>query len=411
LEYIICCLNIKESYARITNHFKGHPYIGFEEFIDDIDEVKNKSLYKKWQLAVVDKKLPWHGEAVKFFKKNKVNIIYFDDDYSEVISSIDKMVPEPEEVSSDSIKENTEEDLNIAPKVRYIEKPTTKIVEKKVYTSLEKKLIIISGLSRCAGSTTVTLNLAKYLSNLGIPSSVIEPPVGSPEIFNWMGIEERLSGGVKDCGSDFYSYPHEISSGKMIRRKAEYVFYGISWIVPDDRRKEIKEWDYDKMLKLVYASGTTPASLIDVGDNIFDDSVKPLLSIADQIFIVIDPFPTSCKVAGTKLSELMKLKAQGYPVNFIINKWNSGIDKKEFLNFLGVEPLAFIPAIDLSILYKANCRYEIAIDYSEVSGVLRGPLKSISTLFIPEEFASSFLKVKKSRKKLFSGIMGKFVKV
>ena len=409
MEYIICCLNIKESYARITNHFKGHPYIGFEEFIGDIDEVKNKSLYKKWQLAVVDRKLPWHGEAVKFFKKNKVNIIYFDDDYSEVISSIGKIIPEPEEVSSDSINENTEEDLNTSPKVRYIEKPTTKIVEKKVYTSLGKKLIIISGLSRCAGSTTVTLNLAKYLSNLGIIPSVIEPPVGSPVIFNWMGIEERLDG--KDSGSYFYSYPHEISSGKRIRRKAEYVFYGISWIVPDDRRKEIKEWDYDKMLKLVYASGTTPVTLIDVGENIFNDSVKPLLAIADHILIIIDPFPTGCRVSGIKLSELMKLKAQGYPVNFIINKWNSGIDKKEFLSFLGVEPLAFIPAIDLSILYKANCRYEIAIDYSEASGLLSGPLKKISTLFIPEEFTGNFLKVKKNKKKLFSGIMSKFAKV
>jgi len=92
MEYIICCLNIKESYARITNHFKGHPYIGFEEFIGDIDEVKNKSLYKRWQLAVVDRKLPWFDEAVKFFSKNKIDIIYFDDDYSEVISSIGKMV-------------------------------------------------------------------------------------------------------------------------------------------------------------------------------------------------------------------------------------------------------------------------------------------------------------------------------
>jgi len=40
MEYIICCLNIKESYIRITNHFKGHPYISFEEYIDDIEEIK-----------------------------------------------------------------------------------------------------------------------------------------------------------------------------------------------------------------------------------------------------------------------------------------------------------------------------------------------------------------------------------
>ena len=191
MEFIICCLNIKESYARITNHFKGHSYIGFEEFVDDIDEVKNKSLYKKWRYAVVDRKLSWHEEAVKFFKKNNIDIIYFNDDYSEVITSINEKVPEPAEDNNSGGKEDLE-DLNTACRVRYIEKPTTKIVEKKIYTGIEKKLIIVSGLTRCAGSTTITLSLAKYLSNLGILSSVIEPPIGSPTIFNWVGIENRL---------------------------------------------------------------------------------------------------------------------------------------------------------------------------------------------------------------------------
>jgi len=408
LEYIICCLNIKESYARITNHFKGHSYIGFEEFIDDIDEVKNKSLYKKWKYAVVDRKLPWHDQAVKFFKKNNIDIIYFNDDYSEVITTICKKIPEPAEDNSSGGKENLE-DLNTACRVRYIEKPTTKIVEKKVYTGLEKKLIIVSGLTRCAGSTTITLSLAKYLSNLGILSSVIEPPIGSPTIFNWVGIEDRLDRSGKDSNGVFYSYPHEISCGKRIRSKAEYVFDNISWIVADDRKEQIKKWEHNQMLQLVYASGTTPITLIDIGDNLLHEAVKPLLSIVDLVLVVIDPFPTSCKIESGKLSELLKLKGEGYPVNFIINKWNSGIDKKEFLDFIGVKPLAFIPAIGLALLYKANCQYRMPLSCREVSDVMESPLKEISSLFIPEEFSSGFSRSKKGKKRpLFAGVIKKF---
>jgi len=410
MEYVICCLNIKESYVRITNHFKGHPYIGFEEFIGDIDEVKNKSLYKRWQLAVVDKKLPWFSEAVKFFSKNKVDIIYFDDDYSEVISSIGRMVPEPAEDNTDAGEEEIKGDLNKEYKIKYIEKPTTKVVEKKIYTCLEKKLAIVCGLSRCAGSTTVTLSLAKYLSSLGIQPSVIEPPLSSPAIFNWIGIEDRLDGGGKDGSSDFYSYPHEISCGNRIKSRAEYVSSGILWIVSDDRKEEIKEWDYDKMLKLIYASGTTPITLIDVGGNIFHESVKPLISIVGQVLVVIDPFPTSCKVGSARLSELLRLKGEGYPVNFIINKWNDGVDRDEFLSFLGVKPLAFIPAIDLSILYKANCKYEIALSYREVYELMEGPLKKISSLFIPQEFIGAISRSKKGKKGLFS-IIKRLVRV
>jgi hypothetical protein len=409
LEYIICCLNIKESYARITNHFKGYPYIGFEEFIDDIDEVKNKSLYKKWKYAVVDRKLPWFDEAVKFFKKNNIDIIYFNDDYGEVIASINEKIPEPVEDNNGG-KEDVG-DLNTACRVRYIEKPTTKVVEKKIYTGLEKKLIIVSGLTRCAGSTTITLSLAKYLSNLGILSSVIEPPIASPTIFNWVGIEERLERNGKDGDSDFYSYPHEISCGNRIRNKAEYVFDNISWIVPDDRKEQIKKWEHNQMLQLVYASGTTPITLIDIGGSLFHEAVKPLLSIVDLVLVVIDPFPTSCKIESGKLTELLKLKGEGCPVNFIINKWNSGIDKKEFLDFIGVKPLAFIPAIDLAILYKANCQYRIPLSCREVSDVMESPLKEISSLFIPEEFSSDFSRSKKTKKRpLFAGALKKFKK-
>jgi len=406
MEYIICCLNIKESYVRITNHFKGHPYIGFEEFTSDIDEVKNKSLYKRWQLAVVDRNLSWFDEAVKFFSKNKIEIIYFDDDYSEVISSISSIIKEPAK-DNDKYIEEDEKSLDKGYKIKYIEKPTTKLVEKKIYTSLEKKLVIICGLSRCAGSTTVTLNLAKYIRGIGIKISVIEPPLRSPEIFNWIGVEESLG---KDGRRDFYSYPHEILKGNSIKAKSGYESGGILWIIPDDRKEEIKEWDYDKMLKLIYASGTTPVTLIDIGDNIFHESVKPLFSIVDQILVVIDPFPTSCKISSSRLSEILKLKSDGYPVNFIINKWNSGIDKDEFLSFLGVNPLTFIPAIDLELLYRANCSYEIALGYREVYEKIHGPLEKISSLFIPKEFIGTVFKEKQKRKG-FLGIIKKLVRV
>ena len=122
MKYIICCLNIKESYIRITNHFKGHPNISFEEFIDDIEEIKNKSLYKKWQYAVIDKKLSWCDEAAKFFKKNSVEIIYFNDDYAKVISEIKEKIPE---IVQDNAAENThivEAGKNQDLKVTYIEK-------------------------------------------------------------------------------------------------------------------------------------------------------------------------------------------------------------------------------------------------------------------------------------------------
>lgn len=163
------------------------------------------------------------------------------------------------------------------------------------------------------------------------------------------------------------------------------------------------------MLQLVYASNIAPITLIDIGDNLFHEAVKPLLSVVDLVLVVIDPFPTNCKINNNKFLELLKLKSDGCQVNFIINKWNSGIDKKEFLDFIGVKPLAFIPAIDLTILYKANCEYKIALCYREVSDLFDKPLAKICSLFIPKEFKCDFYKNKNIKKRsLFTDIVGKF---
>ncbi|MHB1347920.1 MAG: P-loop NTPase family protein, partial [Candidatus Humimicrobiaceae bacterium] len=240
---------------------------------------------------------------------------------------------------------------------------------------------------------------------------VIEPPILAPAIFNWIGIEEREVKNTGQTSSVFYSYPHEISYGNKLKNKAEYIYDNIVWIIADDRKEKIKTWQYNHMLQLVYASSIAPITFIDVGDSIFHESVKPLLSTADFVFVVIDPFPTICKISNDKFLELLKLKSEGCPVHFIINKWNSGIEEKEFLSFIGVKPLALIPAIDLSILYKANCQYKISLCYPEVSNLLEGTLNNICSLFIPKEFMGSFSKNKKEKgRTMLANILKKFIK-
>lgn len=385
---LICCLKEKESFIRITSHFKDYTYINFEEYVNNLDEVKNMSLYRSWQYAVVDRRLLWCNEAVSFFKKMSLPVIYFDDDYEDVIKSIKATVTKPDSESGENkTYSGQKKDIQTVEKIRYIERQ--KVIEKKVYTGIEKKIVIISNLTKCAGSTTLTLNLAKYLSNLKILSAVIEPPIEYPTIFHWMGIEERLNKGISDGRNDFYSYPHEILKNKSLKPNSEYIFDNIAWIVPDDRREKIERWDYNQMIKLIYASSLCPITFIDVGSNTGHVSVKPILSNVDKILVVIDPFPTYCIRQNHKLEEFLKLKEEGFPIHFIVNKWNSGVKDKDFLSYLGFEPVAFIPVIDLNYLYKANYSSSISYSYREVSEKVERPLEKILSLFIQKKFLKS----------------------
>lgn len=386
LKNIICCLKQKESYIRITGHFKDHPYLSFEEYIPGLDEIKDRSLYSNWQYAVVDKNLSWFDDAILFFNKIKIPVIYFDDDYFEVISSIKDKVPEPAGSADRDNTLDTSEIPSIQEKIRLVEKE--KIVEKKIYTGIEKKIILISNLTRCAGSTTVTINLARYISNKNIIPAVIEPPIESPILFHWMSIEEKL-GSSNEQGDSFYSYPHEIYEDKKIIPKSEFIYGDIAWIVSDDRKDKIDNWDYNQMIKLMYASNLSPITLVDIGSSIFHDSVKPMLSSVDEILVLIDPFPSSCIRENERLEKMIKLRHEGFPIHFVVNKWNSGVEDKEFINYLGCSPVAFIPAVDFKFLYRANYKSIIPYEIAEVSKLLEKPLGKICSLFMPEKFIRS----------------------
>jgi hypothetical protein len=369
---IVCCLKVKESYIRITNPFKDHSDIRFEKFIDDIDELKDLAVYKKWDIAVIDKNISYFNESIKLLNKSNTNIVFFDGDYKTVIDNLKEKL----ECYTDQLEEEKEEKVSSAG-VRYIEKPVTKFVEKKIYTNIERKTILVIGLTKGAGSTSLTLNIAKHLSNCGILSSVVEPPI-NPEIANWIGVNNIL-----ENENDFYSYPYAISNCEKIEANKEFLFDNIIWIIPKENEKA-SDWSINEMLKLVYISNKAPITLVDAGCNFMHESVEPFISMADLVIFVIDPFPSSLDLNIEGLEEIKNLKKEGCNIEFVVNKWNEGIDKKDFLNFIGVEPLAFIPAIELNLLYKANYLHKIPFSLKEVEEIIGKPIRKICSLFIPE---------------------------
>lgn len=383
MKNLICCLNEKESFLRITGHFNDYKNINFGGFIKNINEVHNISQFNTWDYTVIDKNLLWFEEAEMFFKKLSVPIIYFDDDYGAVIKEIKDLIPKEVEVSDDIVQEEAHRPENTT-RVKIIKKD--KIINKIIYTGIDNKKVLIANFTKCAGSTTVTLCLAHYLSGFNILSSVIEPPIDEPTIFHWMAIKDRLNNEDDLKGNGFYSYPHEISKNNKIKSNSECVFDNIAWIVPDYRNEKIKTWDYAQMLKLVFASNLCPITLIDVGSNLEHASVKEILSSIDIILVIVDPFTTHCVRQNKKLKYILDLKNEGYPIKFVVNKWNSAVDDRDFIRYLTDKPVANIPAIDYSLLYRANYNAKIPNSYKEVSELVDKPLELIASLFIDKKF-------------------------
>lgn len=254
------------------------------------------------------------------------------------------------------------------------------------FSVLNPKLIVVANLSKRAGSTFLSLNLAKYLTDLNILTSILELPF-EPYIFDNIGLQHRLSKGSMEEEYNFYSYPHVISIGEKIKRGKETIDDGIIWMVADPRKNIISEdnWSYHHMMKYLYSSKKASVTILDVGNYIEHTSIEPVLEEADLILVVIDPMPAEIMMNSQRLTKLLSTKRASTNYEFVINRYTKGVNKKELMDVLQFEPLAYIPVIDLSLIHKAAYDCRIPYSFQEVKVILDKPFYSVISKILPEQ--------------------------
>ncbi len=391
---VLPILKSDDTYKRIKLQIDSEK-INWEDNIKDIDDLREMFVFNtNFNLAIVDIKIFWKDEAVELLEKFNVPILYFEGDYEEIINKVLKVIPK--EPVIEEVPEEKEEVPEDDRPVRYIEKPIyiekTREVEvpryKEIYTSIPKKTIFVGNLSKRAGSTFISTNLARMLSYNNILSLVIEHPLSAPYLFDYVGIYTKLQK-LKDSEEDiiYYSYQHEISKGKKIEKDKEFIDDGIIWMAADPREEKIKEFDYYKMMKLLYATKKPNITIFDCGDKLSDTKTKELYSEADMILVIIDPMPSDILLNMKLLEEYIALKEdKGFPIEFVINKYTDGIKLKDLKDILDIKPLSYIPAIDTELIHREIYKLRLPFDNEDIKSELENPLYYILNKFIPAEY-------------------------
>lgn len=404
----------KDSYKRISLQLNNNEFVEMENYLNDIDELREKIIFSPYDLAVVDEKLYWKNDAIHLFNKFEAKVILFQGDFELVIKNIeDFCTPRKSVVDINEEKDNSLSEEVLEENIRYITKKEIVYVDNpikvpeyvQVYAGIKNQLILVTNLSQRAGSTFFSLNTARYLSEFNILPCIIEIPIEKPYIFDTIGLENRLDKTDNKESLNFYSYPHMIFNEEKLKRNKETIEDGIVFIIPDARLPIIKDtilniqgneilktWDYNKTLKLVYTSKKSNISLVDVGSNIENPSINPLINEADKIIVIIDPLPTECMQNQDKLDMFKELKRTGFPVEFVVNRWNEGVNTNEFDEFLKVKPLMYIPSVNSKFIYKAVYDCIIPFDIPEVKDSLEKPLSILIKSMLPKEILSNFKK-------------------
>ena len=244
--------------------------------------------------------------------------------------------------------------------------------DEKLFCVIEKQKIGVAGMSSGAGVTLAATSLAKILSCIEERKvTLLEVCDCFNEkrtlIYDSIGFDKRFK------AREFVRFYSEIKHGGSIRGKSnldERINWGL--ITPEDIRDELE---------------ATPIELIRLINNISGDliicdisgcrnTVDYLLDM-DLVIFVIDPMPSFMLAGYPFMREVKRLEYNGKKVIWLINKFNSGINKRELQNFLKLKEYFKIPLITGDSFYSAEYNCKIPYEIAAISCVVKDVLEAI----------------------------------
>jgi hypothetical protein len=169
-----------------------------------------------------------------------------------------------------------------------------------IIKQIKNKVVLVANLTSRAGSSTISLGMARYISKCGIDAGLMELPISKPHLFNLANIEriilENYQGNETDIDviTNLYnSFPHEIENNEeYLPKNIEYNKDGhLTFYMADSRKPIIKadEWTYEKTLRLIQMACKNTVLIIDGGSNIQHITFSQYVSQLDAILVMIEP--------------------------------------------------------------------------------------------------------------------------
>ena len=186
-----------------------------------------------------------------------------------------------------------------------------------------------------------------------------------PLLYDSLGMDRRFA------GRDFVRFYKLIKDGCDIRGLTN-VDERINWVLPTPEDTDGGLLTETDALRLV---NNIPGDIV-VCD-LPSGTAGALASDADILICVIDPLPSRLLAAEEYIEEIKKLEAAGKRLIWLVNKYNSGINKRELAAFLRLRETAQFPLIPGEILCNAEYTCRLPCSIREVNELLRGEVEKI----------------------------------
>lgn len=202
-------------------------------------------------------------------------------------------------------------------------------------TNAAKKRIVVGALYSGAGATFTTIALARTCSRLGLPTVVIEAAVSEPELAALLRIQAN---GVY----------YDDDENPLVAPTTGYLKNGTRWLArnPSLSSSNLHRVNFERVQQMIACTSESNV-VLDVSDRWLEDEVLQLCRTADEIVVVIDPFPSKWDSERTrrKLYLLRQLSKEGPSIHWIMNKDAPHARRKERMNNAPAKPLCVLPYV------------------------------------------------------------------
>lgn len=414
------------SFSHLKGLLEKKNYI-IHKHIEGIQDIQECITYWRPDIAIIDSKFEFYGEAKDLFFRFNKDVIEFTSDFESVLEEVDsysafyeteadleKELPSSKDKEAPDFIEYKEKLKEFEPKEKEVIIEVRKeIVEKQIekisYTNVPSKLIVVASLWSGAGSTFISSNLARAVANRGVQVSYIEYPTLPAYMFDYINIVQRED-------ADKFNYidlAKVIDTKGIIPRGRGWIDQGVQWVLNDPRTTSISKWDFEKMLKLIY-SLSSPIVIVDISTMWEREEVKGLLHQSDSIYLCIEPDIAKINCLADQRKEsaffdyLNSVKSEeNIQFELIVTKLNAGIKRKEWNDVLPMKPISefeYVPYSDFCRnLWDSRFLYDDLNYQSELEESLLPILKET----LPHKFHYLESNSKKGRGGL-STLLGKF---
>lgn len=252
---------------------------------------------------------------------------------------------------------------------------------------LPRKLIIVGSLYAGAGSTFVSLAIARVLNHYGIPHALVENILNEPSLFTLFFGERNAPPDYKYAVDKAYL---ETTDNTPLWMNGHSELYPLP---PDGC---VKVWSKELNYKLLY-SIAQPIIVLDVSHHWEDPMVIDLCRQADEVVVVAGPSLTRLNISSTfeHIQSLTDLQNEGKSVQCIANRLAPFSAQKEWLSTLPFYPIGILPEFDYAHVLQAEWGGKLFADLEDSLAIFIEKLLPLATKLIPTAYLSPIKPLKK----------------